>query len=296
MREIRGHHNSLHCCCMTVQTSRYAGRQKNPQHSKKIQAFVQNTLNILSLPSYTSVDTVQGNAALQHQTLMASPHRAWAACRVHTCPGILQRLPRTPGIPSHTPLAPPGFASNKTAFADPCSTPKHPERAAALKLSVDRLSRHSQSSQNSSRDSSPQELLWLPSLVLLHQPQPGKGCCMLEAPGWLLTLVSPFHVLFPMTTNLQGPDLQGMAGVLSSPSWSLKDGLALLAQQAPHCTPVQTLLPPAALPSLKPGIPSPNWSLPGPLLTYRTKISLQLPWQLLWSTFAVTREKPAFDI
>lgn len=42
---------------MTVQTSRYAGRQKNPQHSKKMQAFVQNTLNILSLPSYTSVDT-----------------------------------------------------------------------------------------------------------------------------------------------------------------------------------------------------------------------------------------------
>lgn len=73
-------------------------------------------------------------------------------------------------------------------------------------------------------------------------PMLGKGCSKLEAPGWLLTLVSPFHVLFP-TINLQVPDLQCMAGVLSSPSLSLKDGLALLAQQAPHYTPVQTLLP-----------------------------------------------------
>lgn len=96
------------------------------------------------------------------------------ACQpqVHTCSGILQRLGLIPGISIHTPLASPGFASNKTAFPDPCSTPKHPERAAALKLGVDRLSRHLQSSQNSYRDSTPQEFLWLPSLVLLHQ----DGC------------------------------------------------------------------------------------------------------------------------
>lgn len=49
--------------------------------------------------------------------------------------------------------------------------------------------------------------------------------------------------------------------------------------------------------SMKPGFQSPNWSLSDPLLTHRVKISLQLPWQPLWSTtFAATRKKPAFDI
>lgn len=49
------------------------GDKKIP-NTQKIQVFVQNTFNILSLHSFISVDTVQGNAALQHQTLVASPH------------------------------------------------------------------------------------------------------------------------------------------------------------------------------------------------------------------------------
>lgn len=64
-----------------------------------------------------------------------------------------------------------------------------------------------------------------------------------------------------------------------------------------HSTSLRTCTNSAASQQLSPGSQSPDWSLPGPLLTYRTKISLQLPWQPLWSTtFAATREKPAFDI
>lgn len=100
-----------------------------------------------------------------------------------------------------------------------------------------------------------------------------------------------------LTTNLQGPEVQCMAGVLSSPSLSSKDGLALLAHSKHLTTHLYKLCClTAALTSLKTGFQRPNWSLPGPLLTYRTKISLQLPWQPLWSTSVATREKSAFDI
>lgn len=176
---------------------------------------------------------------------MGSPHGACQA-QVHTCSGILQRLPLIPGIPIHTPAGNSRFCQQQN--------------------SISRLTLHTQTPRESCSPSAgcrqvkqtlaefPEQLqrFHSPGISLAPafglaapttSPMPEKGCSTLEAPGWLLTLVSPFHGLFPTTTDLQGPDLQCMAGVLRAPSLSLKDGLAPLAQEAPHYTPEQTLLP-----------------------------------------------------
>lgn len=67
------------------------------------------------------------------------------------------------------------------------STPEHPKRPAALQLDVEQVKQTlAEFPEQLQRFHSPGISLAAPTT----SPMPGKGCSMLEAPGWFLILVS----------------------------------------------------------------------------------------------------------
>lgn len=176
MREIRGHHNSLHCCWMTVQTSRYTlGDKKNPQHPKKSK----HLSKILRI-SYPFIVTflwtlLQGNATLRHQTLMASPYHAW-----DPHPHPTWHLQVLPAAKQHLHTQTPRECCSSSAGCR------------QVKQTLAELPEQLQRFYSPGTSLAPKFGLATPTT----SPMPGKACSTLEALGWLLTLVSPFHVLF----------------------------------------------------------------------------------------------------
>lgn len=157
-------------------------KKKNPQHSKKFPSLLSKILGI----SYSSIVTFLWT--LCREMLLCSIRPSW---HPHTMPrqpawcmpGSGAHLLRDPAEAGSDPWDPhPHPSWHLQVLPGLLSTPAHPKRAATLQLGVDRLSRHLQSSQNSYRDSTPQEFPCLPSLVSLHQAQ--APCQERAAPGW----------------------------------------------------------------------------------------------------------------
>lgn len=220
-------------------------KKKNPQHSKKSKSFVQNTWNILFLQLHFC-----GHCAGKCCSAASDPHGISTPCLGSLHGAYLLRDPAEAGSDPWDPHPHPSWhlqvlpaaKHHLLTYSPHLNTQRELQLFAGCRQVKQTLAGFPEQLQrfHSPGISLPPKFGLTASST---SPMPGNGCSTLEAPGWLLTLASPFHVLFPTTTNLQVPDLQCMAGVLSSPSLSLKDGLALLAQQARHYTPVQILLP-----------------------------------------------------